>query len=126
MGRLWLSVIECNYKEIHKHLKEQFIHGLNDTEMLGEIVKELTKVHENEEITSEKVLSWAKRIKAQRAQSTIMNSLTESKEFDKLKVAKNIHKESPRGYTQTKMIAKQICKYCGSSHPTRQCPAYGK
>ena len=53
MGRLWLSLIECNYKEIDRQLKEQFIHGLKDTEMLGEIIKELTKVHENEEITSE-------------------------------------------------------------------------
>ena len=53
--------------------------------MLGEIIQELTKIHENEKITSRNVLSWAKRVKVQRAQSTIMNSLTEVKEFDKLK-----------------------------------------
>ena len=46
MGRLWLSSIECNYKEEGRQLREQFIHDLNDTEMLGEIIKELTKVCE--------------------------------------------------------------------------------
>ena len=52
MGRWWLLVIECNYKELNRQLKEQFIHGLNDTNMLGEIIWELTKMHENREITS--------------------------------------------------------------------------
>ena len=67
MGTLWLSAIQCNYKGLDRQLKEQFIHGLNDTEMLGEIIKELTKICENEEITSEYVLPWAKRVEAQRA-----------------------------------------------------------
>ena len=66
MGWLWLSAIET-YKELDRQLKEQFIHGLNDTDMLGEIIWELTKVHENEEITSKNVLSWAKRVRVQRA-----------------------------------------------------------
>ena len=52
MGRLWLSAIECNYKELDRQLKEQFIHGLNDTDMLGEIIRELTKIQKNAEITS--------------------------------------------------------------------------
>ena len=43
MGRLRTSVVECNYKEIDWQLKEQFIHGLNDEEMLVEIIRELTK-----------------------------------------------------------------------------------
>ena len=94
--------------------------------MLGEIIKELTKVCENEKITSENVLSWAKRFKVQRAQSAIMNSLMEVKGFDKLKVAKIIHNQSLRRYMQTKMPTKQTYKYHGSSHPPRQCPAYEK
>ena len=94
--------------------------------MLGEIIQELTKIHENEEITSENVLSWAKRVEVQRAQSAIMNSLTDIKEFNKLKVVKNMHKDSPRRPTQTKILAKQMCKYCGNSHPQRQCLACEK
>ena len=46
-------------------------------------------------ITSKNVLSWAKRVEVQRTQSAIMNSLTEAKEFVKLKIVKNMHKDSP-------------------------------
>ena len=73
MGRLWLLAIECNYKEVDRQLKEQFIHGLNDIEILGKIIKELTKICENEEITSESVLSCVKIVDVQRAQSAIIN-----------------------------------------------------
>ena len=126
MDSLRLSTIECNYKEINRQLKQQFIHSLNDTDVLGEVIWELTKIKEMRKITSKNVLSWAKRIKVQRAQSAIMNNLTEAKEFDKIKVTKNVHQDSPRRQMQTKMPPKQTCQYCGSSHPPRQCLAYGK
>ena len=126
-GRLQLAAIEYRYKEMDRQLKEQFIHGLNDTDMLTEIIWELTKINENEtKITSEIVLSWAKRVEAQRSWSAIMNSLTEAKEFDKQKIGNNIYKDSTRRSTQTEMLAKHMCRYCGSSHPPRWCPAYGK
>ena len=105
MGRLQLLAIECNYEEACRQLKEQFIHGLKDAEMLGKINKKLTKIHENEDITSENMLSCVKRVKVQRAQSTIMNSPTEVKEFNKLKVVGSTHKEIPRKYTD-----KNACK----------------
>ena len=43
MGRLKLAATECNYTEIDRQLKEQFIHSLNDTDMLSEIIRELKK-----------------------------------------------------------------------------------
>ena len=43
MGRLRLAATECNYKEIDRTLKESFIHGLNDTDMLAKIVMDLTQ-----------------------------------------------------------------------------------
>ena len=52
MGRLQLSAVECNYQEIERQLKEQFIHGLNDMDMLGEIMRILTKVNTDSVITS--------------------------------------------------------------------------
>ena len=54
MGRLRLAAIECNSKKIDKQLREQFIHGLNDTDMLAELIMELTKIEENAEVASEK------------------------------------------------------------------------
>ena len=38
MGRLWLLAVEYNYKELDRQLKEQFIDGLNDSDMLREII----------------------------------------------------------------------------------------
>ena len=39
MGWLCMAAAECGYKEIHRQLKEQFIHGLNDKRMLDEIIR---------------------------------------------------------------------------------------
>ena len=61
MGQLRTAVVECTYKELDRQLKEQFMHGLNDEEMLVEITRELTKCDENTTIHSENVLAWAKR-----------------------------------------------------------------
>ena len=96
MGRLRLAAIECNYKEIDRQLKEELIHSLNATDMLAEIIMELTKINENAEVTCEKVLCWAKRVEVQRAQCTIVNSLTETKECDKLNITRTTYKNSPR------------------------------
>ena len=35
IGRLRIMTVECNYQELDKQLKEQFIHGMNDKDMLG-------------------------------------------------------------------------------------------
>ena len=88
MSKLRLAVVECNYREVDRQVKEQFVHGLNNNDMLTEIIRELSKAKESVDITSEQVLGWAKRVEAQRAQSEIMDSLTETKEFDKIKIEK--------------------------------------
>ena len=54
---------ECGYKEIDRHLKEQFIHGLNDKGMLGKIIKELTIKSNNEQTTSKGMLALAKGLR---------------------------------------------------------------
>ena len=74
IGRLRTAAVKCNYQEIDRQLNEQFIHILNDNEILAEIIKELTKCDENMTILSENVLNWAKRIEAQRAQMAVINS----------------------------------------------------
>ena len=42
MGRLCMAAVECNYKEIDCQLKQQFIHGLSNKNMLDEVIRELT------------------------------------------------------------------------------------
>ena len=55
MGMFRIVVAECNYKETERQLKEQFIciHGLNDNEMLTEIIHELTTIKDMSVVTSE-------------------------------------------------------------------------
>ena len=65
-----------------RQLKEQFIHGLDDEEMLEEIIRELTKCDENTNIHSENVLTWKKIVVAQRAQTVVISSLHQTKSFD--------------------------------------------
>ena len=70
MGRLRAVTVEFNYKEIDIQLKEQFIHGLNDSEMLTEILREFLKNYENMIIPGEYVLTWAKELKCKRSRSS--------------------------------------------------------
>ena len=52
MGRLRLAVVECNYRDVDRQFKEQFVHGLNNNDMLTEIIRELSKAEENVDTTS--------------------------------------------------------------------------
>ena len=81
-GRLRIAAIECNYKEVDRQLKEQFIHGLNYSDKLAKIIRELAKIDENTMITSEQALVWAKRIQAHITQLAVINSLSEVKNYD--------------------------------------------
>ena len=65
---------------------------------------------------------WAKRVKAQRAQAAVLNTLTESKHFDKIKISKKTKDDkarAPVNWTTVILWGEYI-------HQLRQCPAYGK
>ena len=53
--------------------------------MLDEIIREVTSRSGNVQTTSEDVLAWAKRVEAQRAQASVLNDITETRAFDKVK-----------------------------------------
>ena len=56
-----------------------------------------------------------------------MDSLTDTEEFDKVKIAQMGLRYSGRNMqTHAKVSAKKSCSSCGSSHPPRPCLAYGK
>ena len=46
----------------------------------------------DEQITSEGMLAWAKRVEAQRAQAALLNTITESRQFDKVQFIKKAKK----------------------------------
>ena len=96
MGRLCVVAVECNCQGVDRQLKEQFIHGLNDKYMLEEIIKELTAIKNDDHITSGGILVWAERVEAQKAQAAVLNMSTESRQFDKIKIAKKTKDDKAR------------------------------
>ena len=77
---------ECNYKEVDRQLKEQFIHGLNDRAMLDEVVRDLMAKNSSKQKNKEDVLLWAWQIEAQRAQAAILSDINKAQNFYKVKV----------------------------------------
>ena len=86
-GEVCVVATECKDREIDRQLKEQFIHGLNDKVMLDEVTRELATKSNDEQMTSKGLLARAMRVEAQWAQATILNAITESHQFDKIKMA---------------------------------------
>ena len=122
-----MSAIECNYTEIDRQLKEQFIHGLSNRGMSIEIIRELTKMGDNESITSEQVLAWARRAGAQKGKSTILENLKEMKGLDRIFTRTRVQSQGRmQPQEQNRMPTKQKCRYSGSTHSPRWYPAYGK
>ena len=81
-------------------------------------------MEENENVRSEQILALGRRVKAQ---SAILKHLNETKDFDKISTRKRVQRQiEVQPHEQTRMPMKQKCGYCGSSHPSRRCPAYGK
>ena len=74
MGKLRITITECDYKEIDSQLKEQFIHWLNDSDISIQIIKELKKIEENDNVTSEQALVRARRVEASKTQSAILEN----------------------------------------------------
>ena len=64
--------------------------------MPEEIIKELTATKNDDHITSGGMLAWAKRVEVQRAQAVVLNTLTKSKQFDKIKISKKAKDDKPR------------------------------
>ena len=121
MGRLCIAAVECNYQEVERQLKEQFIHSLNDKHMLEEIIKELTATKNDDHIKSGGMLAWAKRIEAQRAQVAVLNTLIESRQFDKVEISKKPKDDITRApVSQT--AKQQPCRYCGGETPAKTVP----
>ena len=95
-----MAAAECRYKEVDRQLKEQFIHGLNDNEMLSEVIRELTKGREDVTISSKTVLG-GKRVEAQRVQTVVISSLWESRNCDAIAHKDNKHRDKNMQATQT-------------------------
>ena len=73
IGHLRITASKCGYKGKDRRLKEQFINGINDGDMMTKIIGELTTIKKTNGITSEQVLHWAERLEAERPQRPHLN-----------------------------------------------------
>ena len=80
---------ECDYKEKDRRLKDKFINDINDDDTMTKIIMELTTFKKTNEIPSEQVLYWARRMEVQIAQKVILDEKKESKEYDAIRCMSN-------------------------------------
>ena len=83
--------------------------------MITQIIRELTAIKRTNEITSEQVLFWSRRVQVQRAQKVYMGATKDNKEFNAIK-----------GMSKGTMPETTRYKYCRSTHEPRWHPAYDK
>ena len=97
------------------------MHGLSESDMLAEIITELTKTDENTHVTSKEVLASTKRIEAQRAQATVINSLSEVKDVDKIQTVRDDQKQNGKKlHTPVKTPTRKNVNIGSSSHQPRK------
>ena len=98
--------------------------------MLEEIIRELTAKDNNEQTVSKDVLVGAKRIEVQRAQAAILNDITESQKFNKVKLAQKpnvIWKQHTQCITSSYVGIVVGIMHPGSAQPMEKCaPDVGK
>ena len=92
--------------------------------MLSEIIRELTIINKTNEMTSKKVLSWARTV-IQMSEKALIEARKENEEFDTMKR----HEEKNNTLDKAKASRRQIhtnCTYCRNANEPWKCPAYGK
>ena len=67
MGLPRIKANDCEKKEKDWRLKEQFINGINNDNIITDIIQELTAVKKTSEITNEHKLAWTRITEAKRA-----------------------------------------------------------
>ena len=126
MGRPRTEAVECNFGEVDRQLKEQFIHGVNDSDKPTETIRGPTKSNENMMIPSEHVLVWVKRIKAQGPQAAVISSLHEVKNFVAILQKDDCKQRGTKPGTPVKMPARRRYNYGSQVCKPRYYLVYGK
>ena len=80
---------DCEYHDYDQRLKEQNIHGLDNEDMIGEILRELTALEDINEITCNQILVWVQKVKVQRVQKEVLDNIREAKKSDSDEISKN-------------------------------------
>ena len=81
------------------------------------------------EVSNLQVLVLAQRVEAQRSQKVLLENIRDAKDFDLIKgdrqrPGQNRNRAERESVKEKKII--ENCKYCGMTHPEKQCSEYGK
>ena len=68
MVEFWKNAVECDYTEYNGTLTEQCTHEIGDKGMISGIWREVSALENIDDATGKRVLVWAQRVEAQRAQ----------------------------------------------------------
>ena len=116
MDCLRVKANECKYQERERRLKEQFIIGINDDDVINEIiVRELNTIKKTHEITHKEGRSTEK-------EKSILYATRGERIWlcEKANYAGN-QKSNPQKYS---MKPQQKYRYCGIMYEPRWCPAF--
>ena len=115
IGHFRIKANECGYKEKDKILKEQLINGINDDDMMTDIMK--TNCDQEDKWNHQQAgISMARKVEAQRALKMLIE-VTKCKKIDVVK--KQRQKKTNNSFDRTKASRREThndCKYCGSTH----------
>lgn len=99
---------DCSFTDKKERIRDQFVAGIQDEELAEKL--ELMYLHNSKKFTLETVLEYARTysdVKKGRSKNS-------TNQHDVNFVKKNMNKSTLN------------CSYCGSTHATNKCPAYGK
>ena len=127
MAELKVLICECGYEENMQNilLKDQFIFGVMVREIQEHLLNEIGHDHDINQCLQEarKIESCIAQCKLLGLKSVQYNSIGQRNCGRSKKKSKS--KDRFKSRSQSSGGIKD-CKYCGSSHQCRQCPAYGK
>ena len=127
MGNLHMKAMDRKYNEYVRRLKVQFLNGLDDENMVEEMIRELTTLKDNSKVSSEWILLWAQEWRNRGCKMNCWTTSKNQKSLTGLEYTGKKHYNNGqwKGDGNKKGIIENW-KYCGTGHLQRKCAAYGK
>ena len=127
MAELKVLIKECSYDQNMQQilLKDQFILGVTVHEIQEHLLNDIKDDHDLNHCLQEtrKLKSPLAQRKLLGLKSVQYDAIGNQRDQGRSKKKSRSKDKRPQSRSQSRI---RDCKYCGSNHPHRQCPAYGK
>ena len=112
---LRVLVKDCKYEKADEMVRDKIVTGIKQDEIRGKLLTE------GDDLTMTKAIQIATSYETTQAQLKSMK-IDSKLELDAIKKSS----KKPYHNKKEKEEKKSLCKNCGTSHPVKQCPAFGK